>query len=60
MESRTETQGFLAGAIRGRYGGNWYYLPSYDMEGWLCPALMKYFESAPARIFIKANAKGDP
>lgn len=26
------------------------------MEGWLCPALFKYFEQAPARIFVKAEA----
>ena len=38
-------------------GGNWYYAPGYDMEGWLCPALMKYFEYVPARIFIRAEAK---
>jgi hypothetical protein len=38
-------------------GGNWYYSPSYDMEGWLCPALMKYFDYAPARIFIRAEPK---
>src|SRR3954462_10288790 len=23
-------------------GGNWYYSPRYQMEGWLCPALFKY------------------
>ena len=42
---------------REEYGGNWYYLPNYDIEGWLCPALMKYFDYPPARIFIKADAK---
>jgi hypothetical protein len=29
-------------------GGNWYYCPQLDIEGWLCPALFKYFEKAPA------------
>jgi hypothetical protein len=27
------------------------------MEGWLCPALFKYFESAPKEIFLKAEPK---
>jgi hypothetical protein len=28
---------------RGDSGGNWYYSDKYQMEGWLCPALFKYF-----------------
>jgi len=24
-------------------GGNWYYSIDLDMEGWLCPALFRYF-----------------
>lgn len=28
-------------------GGNWYYAPQLDMEGWLCPALLKYFVTSP-------------
>ena len=31
-------------------GGNWYYSSDLDMEGWLCPALFKYFDEAPERI----------
>jgi hypothetical protein len=27
------------------------------MEGWLCPALIKYFESPPKEIFVQASAK---
>lgn len=42
---------------REEHGGNWYFAPIYEMEGWLCPALMKYFEYVPARIFLKADAK---
>ena len=42
---------------REEHGGNWYYAPAYDMEGWLCPALMKYFDQVPARIFIQAKPK---
>jgi hypothetical protein len=37
--------------------GNWYYSADLDMEGWLCPALFKYFDSAPARIFAQFKQK---
>lgn len=36
--------------------GNWYYSPTYDLEGWLCPALFKYFDQAPAALYSKAEA----
>ena len=29
--------------VREEAGGNWYMLKELDMEGWLCPALYKYF-----------------
>lgn len=38
-------------------GGNWYYSPQFDMEGWLCPALFKYFDKAPPRLYGRAEAK---
>jgi hypothetical protein len=38
-------------------GGNWYYNDQFKMEGWLCPALLKYFPSAPREIYIKAEPK---
>jgi hypothetical protein len=38
-------------------GGNWYYSPEYDLEGWLCPALFHYFESAPPRLFVQVKPK---
>ena len=38
---------------RGEHEGNWYYAPDLDMEGWLCPALFKYFDAAPARIYAQ-------
>jgi hypothetical protein len=25
------------------------------MEGWLCPALFKYFEAAPKDLYVKAE-----
>jgi hypothetical protein len=42
---------------RGEYGGNWYFSPEYKMEGWLCPALFKYFDKAPGEIYAKAEPK---
>lgn len=40
---------------RAEFGGNWYYCPKFDLEGWLCPALFKYFETAPERIYIQVK-----
>ncbi|HEY2102786.1 MAG TPA: DUF6717 family protein [Chthoniobacterales bacterium] len=38
-------------------GGNWYYSPEFKQEGWLCPALFKYFASAPREIYIKIESR---
>lgn len=38
-------------------GGNWYYSDKYQMEGWLCPALFKYFNKAPHEIYVRAEPK---
>ena len=37
--------------------GNWYYSAEFDAEGWLCPALLKYYREAPKEIYVKAEAK---
>ncbi len=37
--------------------GNWYYCEQVDKEGWLCPALLKYYAEAPKEIYVKAEAK---
>jgi hypothetical protein len=42
---------------REEYGGNWYFSPKFSMEGWLCPALFKYFDKAPKNIYVKAEPK---
>lgn len=42
---------------RSEFGGNWYYSEKYNMEGWLCPALFKYFKRAPKKIYVKAEKK---
>ena len=38
---------------REEFGGNWYYCSVLNMEGWLCPALFKYFESTPTKIYAQ-------
>ncbi len=38
---------------REEYGGNWYRWPEREVEGWLCPALFKYFEVAPKEIYAQ-------
>jgi hypothetical protein len=44
--------------------GNVYYSPDFDAEGWLCPALLRYFDERPAEIFVqvrpKASRQGAP
>ena len=42
---------------RAEKSGNVYRSEEMGMEGWLCPALFKYFESAPASIYLKVEAK---
>jgi len=49
--------GYQLELIRAReeYGGNWYRLKDGRAEGWLCPALLKYFDVAPERLFACAE-----
>ena len=42
---------------RENFGGNWYSIDDPSMEGWLCPALFRYFDAAPPEIYVKAEAK---
>lgn len=42
---------------RDEYGGNWYYSELHKIEGWLCPALFKYFETAPKEIYAQVKEK---
>jgi hypothetical protein len=43
--------------LREEYGGNWYRQEGKDREGWLCPALFKYFATAPQKIYAKAEPR---
>ena len=42
---------------REEFGGNWYRCDDPRMEGWLCPALFKYFDRAPAQIYAHVKPK---
>jgi hypothetical protein len=36
-------------------GGNVYRWPETGLEGWLCPALFRYFDSAPRRLYVEVR-----
>jgi hypothetical protein len=46
---------------QGEYGGTWYRFETPEdtdapaMEGWLCPALFKYFDTAPDMLYARAE-----
>jgi hypothetical protein len=42
---------------RGESGGNWYYAEALDMEGWLCPALLRYFEEPPRQLYVQTKGR---
>lgn len=42
---------------RSESGGSWYHAPQLDIEGWLCPALFKYFSEAPKRLYVQVKPK---
>lgn len=35
--------------------GNWYKMDGADLEGWLCPALFKFFDEAPKEIHCQIS-----
>ena len=35
--------------------GWWYFSHEYNATGWLCPALFKYFDAAPEKLFVRAE-----
>ena len=41
--------------LRSEYDGNWYQWPDTKMEGWLCPALLKYFPEPPSTLYVRAE-----
>ena len=55
--SLTPFSGFQAILIwmRAENDGNWYWWATQNMDGWLCPALYKYFDKAPLYLYVKAE-----
>jgi hypothetical protein len=41
--------------LRGDSGGNYYALNDPPMEGWICPAMFKYYSTAPKHLYVKAE-----
>lgn len=41
--------------LRKEFEGWWYGTANPDAEGWLCPALFRYFEVAPTELYVKAE-----
>lgn len=43
--------------LRGDMGGNYYRMEAPTMEGWICPAMFRYYETAPKELYVRAEAK---
>ena len=43
--------------VREGEGGNWYHSEDFQIDGWLCPALFKYFDRTPEALYAKFEAK---
>lgn len=41
--------------VREEAGGNIYLVQESKIEAWLCPALLKYFVSAPPELYIQVK-----
>ena len=46
--------------VRAETNGNVYRCTEVGMEGWLCPALLKYFEAPPHEIYVKVEPLPEP
>jgi hypothetical protein len=59
MFAGTPFPGYQATLVwnRAEYGGNWYHSVQLDMEGWLCPAMFKYFDRAPENIYVQCKPR---
>ncbi len=46
--------------MREEIGGNWYRWEEGGLEGWLCPAMFKYFEPAPRHLYVRLEPTALP
>jgi hypothetical protein len=42
--------------LRGDIEGNFYKLDDPPMEGWICPAMFRYYQEAPTELYVRADA----
>jgi hypothetical protein len=42
---------------RSESGGNWYHSAQLGLEGWLCPALFRYFTEAPNQLYVQVKPR---
>ncbi len=40
--------------LRGDMGGNYYKMEKPAMESWICPAMLRYYRTAPKERYVKA------
>jgi len=43
--------------LRADVGGNCYKMDDPAMEGWICPAMFRYYQTAPKELYVKAEEK---
>jgi hypothetical protein len=43
--------------VRAESGGNVYRMSDPPMQGWLCPAMFRYFKTAPKHLYVRADPK---
>lgn len=41
--------------LRGSAEGNYYKLDDPPMEGWICPAMFRYYKAPPETLYVKAE-----
>ena len=53
--ARLDAPDWLRGDPSG--GGNFYRHDDPPMEGWICPAMFKYYQSPPKALYVKAEPR---
>jgi len=48
---------FRLDLVRESGNGNVYYSEQLDEEGWLCPALLRYFDKPPRNIYVQIKPR---
>jgi hypothetical protein len=46
--------------VRGDMDGNYYKTDDPSMEGWICPAMFRYYEQAPPELYVQAEPLPHP